>query len=84
MGYEENFVKSILAKISEISPEDVTAKFHFTDSNGSNRYIDFMIVNEAKGYRLPIELDEYWEITNYYDFNDVLGKQNDLNADIRI
>ena len=72
VGYEENFVKSILAKISGISPEDVTAKFHFTDSNGSNRYIDFMIVNEAKGYRLPIELDGYRKVTNYHDFNDML------------
>lgn len=78
VGYEENFVRSILAKIPEISPEDVTAQFHFTDSNGGNRYIDFMIVNEVKGYRLPIELNGYWKVTNYHDFNDMLERQNDL------
>ena len=71
-------------KITEISFEHITAQFHFTDSNGGNRYIDLIIVNESNGCRLPIELDEYWEITNYYDFNDMLGKQNDLSADIRI
>lgn len=78
VGYEENFVRSILAKIPEINPEDVTAQFHFTDSNGGNRYIDFMIVNEVKGYRLPIELNGYWKVTNYHDFNDMLERQNDL------
>jgi len=78
VGYEENFVRSILAKIPEINPEDVTAQFHFRDSNGGNRYIDFMIVNESKGYRLPIELDGYWKVTSYHDFNDMLERQNDL------
>ena len=37
-GYEENFVRTILAKIPEIRPEDVTAQYHFRDSNGGNRY----------------------------------------------
>lgn len=77
-GYEENFVRTILAKIPEIRPEDVTAQFHFNDSNGGNRYIDFMILNESKGYRLPIELDGYWKVTTYNDFNDMLERQNDL------
>lgn len=71
-------------KVTEISLEHVTAQFYFTDSNGSNRYIDFIIANESKGCRLPVELDKYWEITKYYDFNDMLEKQNDLSADIRI
>ena len=77
-GYEENFVRTILAKIPEIRPEDVTAQYHFRDSNGGNRYIDFMILNQSKGYQLPIELDGYWKVNNYRDFNDMLERQNDL------
>lgn len=77
-GYEENFVRTILAKIPEIRPEDVTAQYHFRDSNGGNRYIDFMISNQSKGYQLPIELDGYWKVNNYRDFNDMLERQNDL------
>ncbi|WP_182407544.1 hypothetical protein [Psychrobacter sp. GP33] len=79
-GYEENFVRTILAKIPEIRPEDVTAQYHFKDSNGGNRYIDFMISNHSKGYQLPIELDGYWKVNNYRDFNDMLERQNDLMA----
>lgn len=79
-GYEENFVRTILAKIPEIRPEDVTAQYHFRDSNGGNRYIDFMISNQSKGYQLPIELDGYWKVNNYRDFNDMLERQNDLMA----
>lgn len=77
-GYEENFVRTILARIPEIRPEDVTAQYHFRDSNGGNRYIDFMISNQSKGYQLPIELDGYWKVNNYRDFNDMLERQNDL------
>ena len=79
-GYEENFVRTILAKIPEIRPEDVTAQYHFKDSNGGNRYIDFMISNQSRGYQLPIELDGYWKVNNYRDFNDMLERQNDLMA----
>ena len=79
-GYEENFVRTILAKIPEIRPEDVTAQYHFKDSKGGNRYIDFMISNQSKGYQLPIELDGYWKVNNYRDFNDMLERQNDLMA----
>lgn len=79
-GYEENFVRTILTKIPEIRPEDVTAQYHFRDSNGGNRYIDFMISNQSKGYQLPIELDGYWKVNNYRDFNDMLERQNDLMA----
>lgn len=80
VGYEEKFVRTILAKIPEIRPEDVTAQYHFKDSNGGNRYIDFMISNQSKGYQLPIELDGYWKVNNYRDFNDMLERQNDLMA----
>lgn len=77
-GFEEMFVRNILANISEIEPSDVIAQFHFSDSNGGNRYIDFMILNHSKGYQLPIELDGYWKVTDYNHFNDMLERQNDL------
>lgn len=77
-GYEEQFVRCILARVPEIRPEDVIAQYHFIDSNGGNRYIDFMIINEAKGYKLPIELDGYWKVQTYREFDDMLKRQNDL------
>lgn len=77
-GYEEQFVRTILAKMPEIEPQDVKAQFHFTDSNGKNRYIDFMIANKTKGYMLPIELDGYWKVQRYSEFDDMLKRQNDL------
>lgn len=77
-GFEEMFVRNVLAKIPEIEPSDVIAQFHFSDSNGGNRYIDFMILNHSKGYQLPIELDGYWKVTDYHHFNDMLERQNDL------
>ena len=77
-GYEEQFVRCILAQVPEIKPEDVVAQYHFTDSNGGNRYIDFMIENKSKGYLLPIELDGYWKVKTYREFDDMLKRQNDL------
>ncbi|QIC64393.1 hypothetical protein [Acinetobacter schindleri] len=80
VGYEEKFVDEILSQIPEITPDDVVAQFPFKDSNAGNRYIDFMIINETKGYKLPIELDGYAKINNkgYEKFNDFLERQNDL------
>ncbi|TCM70994.1 hypothetical protein EC844_101270 [Acinetobacter calcoaceticus] len=83
-GYEEQFVKSVLSQIPEIRPQDVYAQYHFTDFKGGNRYIDFMIKNESKGYILPIELDGYWKVQNYHDFNDMLDRQNALVTKYRI
>ncbi len=80
VGYEERFVDEILCRIPEIEPTDVIAQYHFKDNQSGNRYIDFMIKNEAKGYCLPIELDGYDKINNkgYARFNDFLERQNDL------
>ncbi|OFV51075.1 hypothetical protein [Oligella sp. HMSC09E12] len=80
VGYEERFVDEILSHIPEITPADVFAQYHFKDNQEGNRYIDFMIKNDAKGYRLPIELDGYDKINNkgYARFNDFLERQNDL------
>lgn len=82
--FERKFVLSILTKIPEISPEDVHAQFYFKDSKGGNRYIDFVILNKSKGYRLPIELDGLWKVENYNDFNDMLERQNDIISDYGI
>lgn len=80
VGYEEKFVDEILSQIPEISPDDVIAQYPFKDNKAGNRYIDFMIMNEHKGYKLPIELDGYAKINNkgYEKFNDFLERQNDL------
>ena len=74
VGYEERFVDEILCRIPAIAPTDVIAQYHFKDNQSGNRYIDFMIKNEAKGYCLPIELDGYDKINNkgYARFNDFL------------
>lgn len=55
--FEERFVREILTRIPEIEPIDVIAQYHFQDFNGGNRYIDFCIKNDNKGYFLSIELD---------------------------
>ncbi|WP_104498414.1 OmpH family outer membrane protein [Acinetobacter indicus] len=80
VGYEEKFVDEILSQIPEISPDDVIAQYPFKDNKSGNRYIDFMIINKSKGYKLPIELDGYAKINNkgYEKFNDFLERQNDL------
>ena len=81
-GYEEQFVTVVLSKIPEISPSDVIPQYHFTDSKGKSRYIDFMIRNNEKNWLLPIELDGYAKMigngNEYYRFNDFLERQNSL------
>ncbi|RZL17427.1 MAG: hypothetical protein EOO89_07935, partial [Pedobacter sp.] len=79
-GYEEQFVSTILRHIPEITPDDLSAQYQFTDFKGKNRYIDFIIKNEAKGYLLPIELDGFWKVKTYGDFSDMLDRQNALVA----
>lgn len=83
VGFEEKFVDDVLRKIPLISPEDVIPQYPFTDAKGINRQIDFMIINNTKGYLLPIELDGYskLEIEKGYDkFNNLLERQNSLTA----
>ena len=81
-GFEEKFVDLVLSKISEIKPTDVIPQFNFKDSKGGNRYIDFMIINEDKNYKLPIELDGYSKMVgngdDYHRFNDFLERQNSM------
>lgn len=84
-GFEEKFVDDILSKIKEIKPADVISQYHFVDKNGNNRYIDFLIINKYKGYRLPIELDGYGKMQmGYGKFNDFLERQNSLISHFRI
>ena len=83
-NYEVGFVQSILATIQELSPDDVQAQFPFKDQLNGNRRIDFMILNEAKGLRLAIEIDGLAkvqpdkEVFNYASWNDMLTRQNAL------
>lgn len=84
MDYELQFVNTILKNIPNLSPNDVFAQHHFIDQHGKNRYIDFMIKNDPKNYLLPIELDGFWKVSNYSDFNDMLSRQNALISKYRI
>lgn len=77
-GFEEQFVRTVLTRIEDIEPEDVKTQYHFRDAHGGNRYIDFMIINESKGFLLPIELDGLWKALSYHEFNDMLSRQNAL------
>ena len=78
VGFEEQFVRNVLTRIEDIEPQDVKTQYHFRDAHGGNRYIDFMIINEAKGFLLPIELDGHWKALSYHEFDDMLNRQNAL------
>lgn len=86
--YEEKFVETILAQIKELSPDDVYAQFPFKDKINGDRRIDFMIINEAKGLRLAIEVDGLAkvqpnkEVFNYTSWSDMLSRQNALLSSI--
>jgi very-short-patch-repair endonuclease len=81
-GFEERFVDDILSQIDLITPSDVHSQVHFLDAKGCNRYIDFFVVNQARGWNLPIELDGYSKITDggHGKWNDFLERQNALIA----
>lgn len=83
VGFEEKFVDDVLSKIPLILPEDVIPQYPFTDAKGIDRQIDFMIINNTKGYLLPIELDGYSKLEiekGYHKFNNLLERQNSLIA----
>lgn len=81
-GYEEKFVDLVLMNIPNLQPTDVIPQYHFKDSTGKNRYIDFMIINQHKNWLLPIELDGYAKMVgngnDYERFTDFLERQNDV------
>lgn len=77
-------MRIVLSKIPEIDPGDLISQYPFTDQKGGSRRIDFMIINEKKGYKLPIELDGLTkflgsdERPDYSRFIDFLRRQNAL------
>lgn len=81
-GYEERFVDLVLMNIPNLQPTDVIPQYHFKDSSGKNRYIDFMIISQHKNWLLPIELDGYAKMVgngnDYERFQDFLERQNDV------
>lgn len=81
-GYEEKFVDLVLMNIPNLQPTDVIPQYHFKDSDGKNRYIDFMIISQHKNWLLPIELDGYAKMVgngnDYERFTDFLERQNDV------
>lgn len=81
-GYEEKFVDLVLMNIPNLQPTDVIPQYHFKDSSGKNRYIDFMIISQHKNWLLPIKLDGYAKMVgngnDYERFTDFLERQNDI------
>lgn len=86
-GYETKFIDLVLSHVNNIIPSDVRYQYHFRDGLLSkNRYIDFLILNQEKGYCLAIELDGYGKMLgnatgdskDYDKFNDFMIRQNSL------
>ncbi|MPW63521.1 hypothetical protein C0208_01605 [Moraxella catarrhalis] len=75
-GFEEMFVDKVLSQVAGLTPSDVIPQYHFVDDAGGNRYIDFMVLNEAKGYHLAIELDGLTKIQNGYNTLDYVRYQD--------
>ena len=81
---KEQFVRQILSKIDDVSPEDLSATHRFTDAKGSERGIDILIENPEKNQRLAIELDGLAPYKSadgdidYRRFNEFLEQQNAL------
>jgi hypothetical protein len=81
MGFEARFVDLILSRIPIIDPSDIIPQFDFVDDRGRARRVDFMIVNEEKGYLLPVELDGFRKSDDHAEskhWNDFLERQNAL------
>lgn len=83
--FERVFVDTVLSKLHNVEPSDVIPQYHFKDSRGGNRYIDFVVMNDAKGFGLAIELDGLTKIQNTWDksldydrYDDMMVRQNDL------
>lgn len=79
--FEERFVREILTNIEEICPDNVIPQYHFKDFDGVNRYIDFCIKDDEKGYFLSIELDGRFKFENDY-LEKTLQRQNALVAKV--
>lgn len=85
-GYETKFIDLVLSKVDNIQPNHVHYQYHFKQANGKNRFIDFLILNQEKGYCLAIELDGYGKMLgnstgdnkDYDKFNDFMVRQNSL------
>lgn len=83
-GFELKFVEEVLQQIYGLEPFNVIPQYHFKDSQGGNRYIDFVIKNDTLGYSVAIELDGLTKIQahdrtlDYARYNDMMARQNDL------
>ena len=83
-NYEIQFVRQCI-KPTGIQPKHVIPQYHFKDSMGKNRYIDFVIIIR-EGVYLPIEIDGLSKMIDYdntheerYErFNDFLFRQNEI------
>ncbi|MFB6349644.1 hypothetical protein ACFBZI_09440 [Moraxella sp. ZJ142] len=88
--FERMFVDKVLSKIAIINADDVIPQYHFVDSRGKNRYVDFMVINPTKGYLLAIELDGLTKLQdankqlNYDSYQDLWYRQNELMRKIGV
>ena len=84
VNLKELFVRQILSKIDDVSPEELSATHRFIDAKGSERSIDILIENPEKNQRLAIELDGLAPYKSadgdidYRRFNEFLEQQNAL------
>jgi len=56
--YEILFASQVLPLVEGLRCDAVTAQYHFVDSDGKNRYCDFIII-ESEAVRIAIEIDGY-------------------------
>lgn len=83
-NYELRFAREILQKMLP-RPYNAIPQYHFKDSGGKDRYIDFMIVFEDSIF-VAIELDGLSKMIDYDNtheeryarFNDFLYRQNEV------
>lgn len=77
-GYEREFAQTVFPRLTEIVPTDVIPQYGFVDADGKQRYIDFVIKNNTKGYLIPIELDGLAKDETHDKWNTFLRRQNDM------
>jgi hypothetical protein len=82
--YERRFVERVLTKVKGLDPRSVSPQYHFKDSDGRPRRVDFAIM-EGDYVRVAIEVDG-WDKTgrgagmNPREFHDWSRRETSLEA----
>lgn len=56
--YEALFAKTVVPLIAGVTPDLITAQFPFTDTDGRQRYCDF-VIRQGSAIRIAIEIDGF-------------------------